>query len=214
MRMRIVLVVLGCLAAVGCSLAPPKTWKNNYALRSLQAPPGRERAHESPVPATLRVAAVDAPTWLAGRDMYYQLTYSSRDRVSAYSESRWLAPPSVMLQRLLLEGLSTSGGWKAVIGPDDNAGADWVMHLRLMEFQQTFASEKQSFGLLLARGTLIDARQDAVRAQRTFRFEVPAPSADSDGGAQALSEASHDLVNAVRTWLRTAMSAGPGPGGE
>jgi len=87
MRMRIVLVVLGCLAAAGCSLAPPKTWKNNYALRPLQPPPEHERAHEMPVPATLRVAAVDAPTWLAGRDMYYQLTYSSRDRVSIASAS-------------------------------------------------------------------------------------------------------------------------------
>lgn len=214
MRVRFILIVICCALVGACSLSPPKTWKNNYALRPLPAPAGRGHHKASPIPATLRVTAVDAPNWLASRDMYYQLNYSNRERISAYSESRWLAPPPVMVQRLLLEGLSNAGDWEAVIGADDNARADYALRIHLMQFQQTFSTKQKSFGLLMARGTLIDARHDAVRTQHTFRFEIQAPSADSDGGARALSKASHDLVAAVRQWLRTVMAGSGGPAGK
>lgn len=212
MSVRSFLIVVCCLASAACSLSPPKTWKYNYALRPMAAPAQGQAGGAPAVAATLRVAAVEAPNWLDGRDMYYQLNYSNRDRISAYSESRWLASPPVMIQRLMLQGLSGAGDWKAVIGADDNARADYVVHLRLMEFQQTFKSKQDSFGLLMVRATLIDAGHDAVLSQHTFRFEVPSPSADADGGAQALSKASHDLVAAVRQWLLTVMGNGGSDG--
>lgn len=214
MRARFVLIVTCCALVGACSLSPPKTWKNNYALRPLPAPAEHGHHKASPVPVTLRVAAVDAPNWLASRDMYYQLNYSNRNTISAYSESRWLAPPPVMVQRLLLEGLSDAGDWEAVIGANDNARADYVLRIHLLQFQQIFSTRQKSFGLLMARGTLIDARHDAVRAQRTFRFEVRAATADTDGGARALSEASHDLVAAVRQWLRAVVTGSGGLAGE
>lgn len=210
MNRQFVLLLILSVTVGACALGPPKAWKNNYTLRPMTPSAGRAPRQGATIDATLRVVGVIASDWLNNRDMYYRLDYGNPDKISAYSESRWLAPPPVMLRRLLLDALSNAGRWRAVVGPDTDVRVDYALRLHLTEFQQVFASQQKSYGLLLARGSLIDVRHDTVIAQQGFRFEVTARSPDSQGGADALREASYDLVDAVAQWLDKVMTRRPG----
>lgn len=194
------IVVVGCLLA-SCAMDSPRVWKNNYSLQPAPQSIHRSLEKRARLPVTVRVAPVQTPQWLDSRELYYQLLYSNPGTLSAYSESRWLATPPTMLESLLVEELARAGRWRAVVGSDTDTLADYTVQLHLSQFQQVFKSRNESYGLLSARGSLIDVRRDSVIAQRTFRFEVVAPSADAAGGAHALSKASQDLIAALEKWL-------------
>lgn len=190
-----ILVLSSLLGA--CALPSAHTW-TNYTL---QSPPQSSRPGKA-VPLSLQIVAVDAPSWLKGRDMYYRLLYSDRGRISAYSRSRWLASPPTMLANLLVNRLSGAGLWRVVVGPGSDIFGDYTLHLRLTEFQQVFKTTKRSYGIVAARASLVDGKHDSVVAQNAFRFEVPARSPDAKGGAAALSTASDELAAAVERWLK------------
>lgn len=182
-----------------CALSPAHT-ETNYTL---QPPPQHSSSRPGKaVPLSLQVAAVDAPTWLEGRNMYYQFLYSEQDRVLAYSQSRWLASPPTMLANLLVNQLSGANLWRVVVGPSSNVSSDYMLHVHLTEFQQVFKTSKRSYGILAARASLVDGKTDAVVAEKVFRFEVAARSPDAQGGAEALSKASGELAAAVARWLQ------------
>lgn len=195
-RRSLLIVLLSALLGA-CALHTGQTW-TNYTLQ----PPQQNVRERKTVPLSLQVVAVDAPDWLNSRDMYYRLDYSNRNRISAYSRSRWLASPPAMLTNLLVDHLSGSGLWGAVLGPGSGVFPDYSLHLHLTAFQQVFKSPERSYGIVAARASLIDGHRDLVVAQTNFRFQVAARTGDAQGGAAALNKASDELVGAVESWLK------------
>lgn len=196
MKTKLILVLLLSAALGACALHPAHTW-TNYTLSQAAPGPRSDKA----VPLSLQVAAVEAPSWLNSRDMYYRLAYSDANSISSYSRSRWLAPPPTMLVSLLVDRLSHAGLWRAVVGPGSGVFADYTLKLHLTRFEQVFTSPGHSDGIVAARVSLVDGHSDAVIAQRGFRFKVVAPTADAQGGAAALGRASDELAVAVEHWL-------------
>lgn len=195
-RTALILFLSSLLGA--CALHSSQIW-NNFGLRplSVQSPEqGRSMR------GTLRIAALGAPSWLNTREMYYQLDYHNLNKVSAYSKSRWLAPPPTMLANLLVEQLSRARLWQAVVGPRADILADYTLYLHLSRFQQIFKTRNQSYSLIVARASLIDDHHDSVIAQREFHFKVEAPTGDASGGVIAMNQASNDLAVAVERWLK------------
>lgn len=206
-RRRIRLSVLACVVVTGCAAQGSARWPNAYTLTASPAPTqGRLADHAQPFPFTLRLAAVTAPGWLSGRDMYYQLLYQNGSKITAYSRSRWVSAPPALVANIVQSALIDRQQWQAVIGPADDARTDLTLRLHLTSFQQAFSLPHRSVGILGVRATLIDERGGHVVSQREFDFRIPASSPDAQGGVEALSVATRDLAHSVAQWLAGVVS--------
>jgi cholesterol transport system auxiliary component len=182
----------GCGAASRQNVVP-----RHYTLGG--ASPAASQPSSNPRGAILRIARIDMPAWLQGTGLHYRLAYRNDDVIAAYANSDWAAPPAGMLEQRLRNALA-AGGWRAVVGPASTAQADFTLQVRVDDFSQLFTSPGESFGVLDATVTLV-AANDAVVAQRRFRFRVAAPSPDAAGGVKALGAASRDFARQLRDWL-------------
>lgn len=196
-RMRLVLA-LCMLALVGCGAASRQNVVPRHYILGSWAPAASQPPSRSSG-ATLRVARIEMPAWLQGTGLYYRLAYRSDNTIAAYADSDWAAPPAALLEQRLCNALA-GGGWRAVVGPGSTAQADFTLHVGLEDFSQVFTTPTHSFGVLDAEVTLVGAN-DALVAQRHFRFRVAAPSADAAGGVEALDAASWDFAFRLRDWL-------------
>lgn len=196
-RMQIVLA--SCVLALGgCGAASRQNVvPRHYTLGSPAPAVSQPSPHRGS--AILRIARIEMPAWLQGTGLYYRLAYRNSDVVAAYANSDWAAPPAGMLEQRL-RGALAGDGWRAVVVPDSAAQADFTLHVSLDDFSQVFTSPGESFGVLDAAATLVGAN-DAVIAQRHFRFRIAAPTADAAGGVEALDVASRDFARQLRDWL-------------
>lgn len=202
--------LVACLSALGgcTSVARQNAFPQRYALgpaASQIAPPPQAQ----PRRMTLQVARVEMPAWLRGEGMYYRLDYGNRQRVAAYADSAWVAPPAEMLQQLVRNMLAADGTWHAVVGPGSDARAQFILRVDVEDFSQVFTSPQTSFGVLDAAATLVDAHNAKVIAQRSFHLRIAAPSADAAGGAAALGATSQDFTRQLQAWLRMQPAGKP-----
>lgn len=197
-----------CLSALGgcAGVARQNAFPQRYTLAAA-APSAVSSGSSSVHAATLQVARVEMPPWLQGEGMYYRLDYGNHQRIAAYANSAWAAPPAEMLEQLIRNTLAADGGWQAVIGPGSDAQPQFILRVDVADFSQVFATPQASFGVLDATATLVDARNATVIAQRSFHLRIAAPSVDAAGGVAALGAASRDFVSKLRTWLREPPAA-------
>mgnify|MGYP001555776801 CR=1 FL=1 len=171
-RMRLILALClltlgGCGAASRQNVVPRHYMLGQWAPAPAQTSPNANDA-------ILRVARIEIPAWLQGTGLYYRLAYRHDNVIAAYANSVWAAPPADRLEQRLRNALA-DGCWLAVVGPGSTAQADFTLHVRLDDFSQVFIARAQSFGVLNATVTLVDAN-DAVIAQREFCFRIAAPT--------------------------------------
>ncbi|HVX06118.1 MAG TPA: ABC-type transport auxiliary lipoprotein family protein [Rhodanobacteraceae bacterium] len=196
-RIRVLLVT--CLLMLGgCGAAS----RQNVVLRhyTLGAWPAVATTSPHAKGAVLRIARIEMPAWLQGTGLYYRLAYRNGNVIAAYANSDWAAPPASMLEQRLRATFADDGGWRAVVGPASNAQADFTLHVSVDDFSQVFTAPGESSGVLDATATL-DGADDALVAQRHFRFSAAAPTPDADGGVKALDAASRDFARQLREWL-------------
>lgn len=187
------LLALGACGAASRQNVVPRHYTLGGSVPAASQPP----VHSSG--ATLRVARIEMPVWLEGTGLYYRLAYRNDNAIATYANSDWAAPPAGMLEQRLRNTLA-DGGWRAVVGPGGTTQADFTLHVRLDDFSQVFTSPGESFGVLDAAVTVVDANE-AVIAQRHFDFRVAAPTANAAGGVKALDAASRDFARQLRDWL-------------
>jgi cholesterol transport system auxiliary component len=156
-----------------------------------------------PVPADVKNAEADklagrltldvrAAPWLSGPEIDYRLAYADPLERSQYADSRWAAPPALLLAALLRRQI----GFAAV----DSVASDCVLRVELQEFSQVFTAPLVSRGVLQGQISLIDGKRRLI-AGRAIGVERPAPSPDATGGVQALVEASDELGRQLADWL-------------
>lgn len=200
-------LLLACaLVLGGCAHDGATISSQHYALGELTPPAaGGSPAAGDNVGNNGRVLGISAITvapWLAGTGFFYKLAYRDDSRLAAYAYSDWVAPPATLLQPLVRDALATTSGWQAVVGPAAPAAVDARLYLRLENFSQVFTQPGQSVGVIKLTATLIDSDNSQVLAQHTFAIRQPAPTPDAQGGAQALRQASRQLVMQLRSWVQ------------
>lgn len=210
--------ILGaCVLLVGgCAhLSSRQTFPRQYTLSAPASSPAQQ-SPGTPGNATIQVARIDVAPWLDGTDLHYRLDYRHDNRVAAYAQSDWLAPPAALLEPLIDGAIADGHAWRAVTGPTGPARTDFSLHVRLDDFSQVFTSPQQSYGALDATATLVDNRDGSPVAQRHFHVRTPAPAADAKGGVEALNQAALQFVGGLEQWLRTVRplhpAAAPLPG--
>ncbi|MBL8490958.1 MAG: membrane integrity-associated transporter subunit PqiC [Rhodocyclaceae bacterium] len=129
----------------------------------------------------LRTVEVQGPSWLGTPAIQYRLAYAEGTRRQAYAESRWIAPPTELLEQAL----------KARVAATESTRTDAGCRLRvdLDEFIQRFDTPTDSRLVVEARATLLAARGDSLLGRRAFAVAQPAPTPDARGAAAAAAAA-------------------------
>ncbi|TAN05983.1 MAG: hypothetical protein EPN38_10125 [Rhodanobacteraceae bacterium] len=197
---RIGWVAAACLWVAACGAPTRQAFPRHYTLAAVTAGPAPD--HAAPAArGTLRIARIETPAWLQGREMYYRLQYHHDQGIAAYARSDWAAPPATLLEPVLAAALVRGGGWRAVVGPATPGQAACTLQIRLNDFSQVFSSPAASAGVLDATATLVANASTQIIAQTGFHLRVAAPSADAAGGAKALNRAAQQFTAHLQAWL-------------
>ncbi|MDR3298493.1 MAG: PqiC family protein [Candidatus Accumulibacter sp.] len=135
---------------------------------------------------------VRAAPWLDGPEIDYRLAYSDPLRRSQYVDSRWAAPPALLLAQQLRRQI----GFASI----DSVVAECVLRVELQEFSQVFTAPRISQGVLQGQVSLIDAKRRLL-AGHAVGIERPARGPDAVSGVLALADASEELGRQLAGWL-------------
>jgi cholesterol transport system auxiliary component len=208
MALRTWLGAVGLLAVLaGCSALPDKPTRPvtyDFGPGVVAAQPANRMASLPP----LALAEIEAPTALDGTALYFRLGYADAQQLRPYGMARWSMAPAQLVMQQMRETLGqrrallTAGEGPAVnrlLGKLPN-----VLRVELEEFSQLFQSPTASTGLVRLRATLVDVTPSGEKliAQRSVVVQKPAPTADAQGGAKALAEASAAAVEELSQWLQ------------
>jgi cholesterol transport system auxiliary component len=135
---------------------------------------------------------VGAAAWLDGQGIDYRLAYGDPLRRGQYADSRWAAPPALLLAQQLRRriGFAAAG----------SVAAACVLRIELQEFSHVFTLPSTSQGVMQGQISLIDGKRRLI-AGRAFGIERPAREPDAAGGVRALVEASGELGRQIAGWL-------------
>jgi len=125
-----------------------------------------------------------------------QMAYTSRPyQIDYFSQHEWGAPPSQMLQPLLVKTLENTHYFSAVLTPPYSGSYTYSLRTEILELTQDFTSEPASLQLTL-RFQLIDGTANRVIATREISLHEPMQQktpyagvvAANNAGAKALQE--------------------------
>ncbi|MFT5535502.1 MAG: cholesterol transport system auxiliary component [Candidatus Paceibacteria bacterium] len=189
--MKYVLLV-ACLLLAGC--ATPSAPPARFDLGPLPA----TGLAASVLPA-LSVATATSSPFLDNPHMVYRLIYANSQQPQQFANSRWTMAPAQLIEQRLKARLGQAGN--TVLAGSDGAINVPLLRLELDEFAQFFTTPTESIGRVTLRVAVFRGR--LLLAQKSFTQQRPASSADAAGGAQALAEASDELITEVIGWLAT-----------
>jgi len=153
--------------------------------------------------ATIAIPPIQAPSWLRTTALVYRLEYEAPAYPRAYTRSQWTAPPGELLTLRLRERISSANdGFTLAQLPEGSGG--YRLEVSLENFAQIFPSPGRSDCVVTLTATIVQ-RGDRVLAQKTFRAERPAPTADAAGGVEGLVDASDWDFKQILTWVREAL---------
>lgn len=188
---------IGMLVA-GCATNQPSPL-TAYDLGSINLAndvPKQTRLQSLTLP-TISLAEVTTPAWLDSQQMMYRLSYGNDQQTHAYASNRWSMSPAQLFQQRLTARLSHAGA--GIVSASDGALNVPVLHIALDDFSQVFTSVSQNHARATVRASLYDGRN--LIAQKMFDISTPSTSADAQGGARALSEASDAIIDNIAVWL-------------
>ena len=186
---------LGALTSllVACATPSAPVNKTTYDFGELEVP---ALAADAPAPrAPLALAEIQTAWGQSSTAMQYRLAYANAQQVQPYREASWRMPPAQLVAQTVRTILAQQ---RPVVSLGEGT-TPLVLQLALESFGQTFDTPTTSQGLVRLRATLL--KGDLLLAQRAFAAQVPAATADAAGGAQALSEATHQVATELAAWL-------------
>jgi cholesterol transport system auxiliary component len=139
----------------------------------------------------LRSIQVKAPAWLDTTAMQYRLAYAQPAQRHSYTESRWAAPPGLLVEHLLRQNLLAAA-----------PSGTCTLQIELDEFIQNFADAKSSQAEIRLRAIVLQPSGGAPLTGNTFAIAHDALSADARGGVAAHEAALHDLTAQLQSWLK------------
>ena len=185
-----VLVLSGCLNGTRAPIAT-----TYYTLE--YSPPGP--VSPAPAESILRLERLESLLDPAGRDMLYRSGPFIRD---TYRYHRWHAPPTDMVQGLLLRDIRSAGLFRAVLSPGESGEAQYILTGQVEEFLQR-EDQGNHMAMLAISMTLVDVSGTAgaskVILQKTYRLaepiDVPQPLDFARGMSAAMNRFSRALLS-------------------
>jgi cholesterol transport system auxiliary component len=185
-RLLIVLLVL-IVTLFGCAGRGRQTDVAQYDLSNR----GADNNVAASRVAYLRSIQVKAPAWLDTTAMQYRLAYAQPAQRHSYAESRWAAPPGLLVEHWLRQNLLAAA-----------PSGTCTLQIELDEFIQNFADAKSSQAEIRVHAMLLLPRGGAPLAGNTFAVTHESASADAGGGVAAQEAALRDLTVQLQSWLQ------------
>jgi len=192
-------ILAAALVLGGCALPLPD--KPVRAAPYDLGPPPASVAAAAPGEA-LALAPIEAAAALDGTAMVYRLNYAGAgQQPRAYAQARWSMPPAQLLEQRLRQALAAT---RPVLEGDRWRWArGWAPGEDFYARAPGRARAAGGAGPRRARGGGGGAPPPRLLGQRSFSLRRPAPSPDAAGAAQALREASDELLRQLIDWLAT-----------
>lgn len=140
---------------------------------------------------------VHATYWLDNTMMHYRLAYANDQQTRSYANSRWNMPPANLFEQRFKARISAAGG--TVLPAMDGTREGILLRLELDDFSQQFDAADRSAAQVALRVSAF--KKGALLGQKTFRQILSALSADADGGARALTDATDRAIDDAIAWL-------------
>jgi cholesterol transport system auxiliary component len=186
----------------GCSsLKPIDLQLTNYALTQAAT----KRYTRQIQPMTVLVAN---PVAAPGYQSRYMLYTEQPQQLKAFTKNQWVAPPAKMLQPLLIESLTNSGYFSAVVGVPHNGRSDLRLETTLLQLEQSFVTNPSVVEMAL-QVTVIDARSRRVLQSKIIKASQATSENSPRGGAAAANVATQSLLGQVVTMTIDAASQLP-----
>jgi cholesterol transport system auxiliary component len=189
----IVGLALACTACAGLFGGKERTPSAIYVLAL--APAGT--AASTSGCGTLEVRQPDAAPGFATARMVYQ---REPHRLEPFAFSRWAEPPAAMVQAAILESLSRSGLFAAVLPAPAHVPPDFALDSDALSVLQVFEGEASHTDLDL-NVRLVDMRHARLLAAQRLSVSVPAeanPKSGVDAANRALAQLLDELLEVTR----------------
>lgn len=126
-----------------------------------------------------------------------QMVYTTAPYLVAYfAKNKWAEPPTVMLQKLMVQTLQKTHHFHAVIAPPSSAQYDYVLNSQLIDLTQDFMRTPSVIHLTM-RVELLKADTNHVIAIRQFTVVEPTPGDSPYGGVIAANRATSRLLKEI-----------------
>ena len=193
------LAAAGLLTFSGCGAARPSKY---YQLTI----PGEQAASQGadPLPTTLLLGPLLASHLYREDRIVYSM---GGEQMGTYEYQRWAAPPTEMIEEVLLRGLRASGHYKAVYMHRSDANGDFALRGRLYDFKEVSGSP------ILAKVTfdmeLRDLKSGATVWTHFYTHDEPAGGKDVPSIVAALDRNVQAGVKEVLTGLEQYFASHP-----
>ncbi len=193
--------------AVGCSGIHPKASVQPafYSLNSGKI----EAQNNAALPPAALTLIVNPPHAASGFDSQRILYVRTDHQLEYFAHSEWVDTPARMLAPLIVDALTRSGAYRAVVLTPSAAAGDLRLDSEIVRLQHEFGGSTSRVRFTL-RAYLVDNATRRVLAWREFDAIEPSPSEDPYGGVIAANRAVQNVLQQLAAFaVETARGKAP-----
>ncbi|MEJ2629942.1 MAG: ABC-type transport auxiliary lipoprotein family protein [Acidihalobacter sp.] len=181
----------------GCSVLPQRPPPHALTSYRITLSDTHASARTSPACPAVRIAAPTAAAGFGGPAMRYS---ENPGTIANFAFHRWAAPPARMLEPILVQSVSASGLFEAVLAPDAPAGAPLQLDTQLLALLQRVTGPRSTIHLAV-RASLSNVRTHRQLSAHRFVIDIPAQAANAPAGVQATDAAIGQFSHELNAWL-------------
>ncbi len=189
---KIVVTMSIILGLVGCTQAP------TMKVYSLKVPPVNALSASAYKSKVLKVTFPASLREQMSEKMNF--SYSDSD-YGTYMNSQWSNNMSKLLQGTLIDILSKSKLFKAVLADTSTLKENYRLESNIFTFEHQVRG-KQSHSVISISFALIDADTGKLMKSKRFSYAEPTPTVDAKGYALATNKALTHLSQDLLRWLK------------
>lgn len=194
-RSRALLAVAAVLLLPGCLSIGDRAELAVYA-------PAVRAAASVDGPRLDRTLAVAEPNASTALDSTRIAVRPEPGRLQVYAGAIWADTAPALVQSALVDALSASGRFRAVVRPTDGVSSDLLLRLDLRHFEALYApGARRPTVVVELQATLVEARGARIAASRRFRAEQPAEGEALPDVVPAFEAALGEVSDALLPWL-------------
>jgi ABC-type uncharacterized transport system auxiliary subunit len=178
--------------AAGCGSVPATRY---YQLSVVSVTPS---ANTEPFPVTLLVGPISASHLYREDHLVFA---ASAEQMGTYEYHHWVAPPTEMIEELLVRDLRATGRYRSVAQLSSSSRGDFVLHGHLYDFKEISGSP------MAARVTLYfelrDVKANQVVWSTRYNHDEPVDGRDVPAIVAALDRNMQQAAAQLRTGLES-----------
>jgi cholesterol transport system auxiliary component len=167
-----------------------------------------ERTETRPPDVNGPILLVSLPVAEPGYETTKMVYLKRPFELEPYAVNQWADTPARMFASLMVEKLSRTGSWRAVVPPSGSIRGDVRLDTYGFSLQQEFLKDP-SLMRISVRAQLVDVREARIVGTRAFETVENAPSGDAYGGVVAANQAVAVLLDDMAAWLKECMKRSP-----